>query len=151
MRNRRGFTLIELLIAVAIIMILSAIVIGEMNQQLMMAHETAVVSEIKTIHTTEAQYFAQFGRYAATLAALGPHGTRPIGPEAAGLIPQNLADGKKSGYLFELAPTEDGYQVTAVPQKFGSSGRRSFYSDQTLVIRHSWTKETAAANSSPIE
>lgn len=59
-----------------------------------------------------------------------------------GLIPQSL---------FELGPTEDGYQVNAVPQKFGSSGRRSFYSDQTLVIRHSWTKEAATANSPPIE
>jgi type IV pilus assembly protein PilA len=152
MRNRRtGFTLLELLIVVAIIAILGAIAVGPMSQQLMLAHETATVQEIKTIHSAEAQYFAQFGRYAANLAALGPHGTRPMGPEAAGLIPQNLADGKKSGYLFELGPTAEGYAITAVPQKFGNSGRRSFYSDQTLVIRNSWTAEAANVNSAPIE
>ena len=135
----------------AIIAILGAIAYGEMSQQLMMAHETAAVQEIKTIHTAEAQYFAQFGKYATSLASLGPAGNRTVGPEAAGLIPQNLASGKKSGYLLEVDATPDGYAVIAVPQKFGNSGRRSFYSDQTLVIRTSWTTEPANANSAAIE
>jgi type IV pilus assembly protein PilA len=152
MRNlRSGFSLIELIIVMAIILILGAIAIGEMNQQLMMAHETAAMQQIKTIHAAEAQYYSQFGKYAATLAALGPSGTHAMGPEAAGLVPENLATGKKSGYLFEAAVTPDGYALTAVPQKPGSSGRRSFYSDQTLVIRTSWTAEQANANSAAIE
>ena len=82
---------------------------------------------------------------------MGPAGNRTVGPEAAGLIPQNLASGKKSGYLLEVDATPDGYAVIAVPQKFGNSGRRSFYSDQTLVIRTSWTTEPANANSAAIE
>jgi type IV pilus assembly protein PilA len=152
MRNhRRGFTLIELIIVCAIIAILSAVGYGYMSQQMMLAHETAAIEEIRTIHTAEAQYFAQFGKYAPGLKALGPSGNRTSGPEAAGLIPPNLAGGKKSGYLVDLAETTDGYAVTAVPQKPGSSGRRSFYSDQTLVIRVGWTAEAANANSAPIE
>ncbi len=150
MRNRRGFTLIELIIVCAIIAILGGIAVAEMNQQLMMAHETAATQEIKTIHTAEAQYYAQFGKYASDLVALGPRGARPIGAEAAGLIPENLASGKKSGFVFEVGPTAEGYAVIAVPEKFGKSGRRSFYSDQTLVIRTSWTAEAANANSPPI-
>jgi type IV pilus assembly protein PilA len=149
--RRRGFTLIELLIVMAIILILAAIAMGEMGQQLMLAHETAAVAEIKTINAAEAQYFAQFAKYAVSLAALGPPATGRMGPEAAGLIPENLAGGKKSGYLVEVHGTEDGYAVTAVPQKFGSSGRRSFYSDQTLVIRNSWTMEAAGASSAAIQ
>jgi prepilin-type N-terminal cleavage/methylation domain-containing protein len=95
MRNRRrGFSLIEILIAVAIIMILSAIVIDEMNQQLMMAHETAVVSEIRTIHTTEAQYFAQFGRYAPNLAAL----------DQVTAIPQEFGSSGAANLLFGPDP-----------------------------------------------
>ena len=75
--RRRGFTLIELIIVCAIIAILGAIAYGEMSQQLMMAHETAAIQEIKTLHTAEAQYFAQFGRYATSLTSLGPG---PIAP-----------------------------------------------------------------------
>jgi len=150
-KNRCGFTLLELIIVMAIILILGAIAFGPMNQQLMMGHETAAMEQIKTIHTAEAQYFGQFGKYAPNLGVLGPSGTRAMGPEAAGLIPQNLAEGKKSGYLFEIVATPEGYVVTAVPQKFGSSGRRCFYSDQTLVIRTSWTTEPANASSPAIE
>lgn len=152
MRNHRsGFTLIELIIVMAIILILGAIGIVEMNQQIMLAHETAAVQEIRTVHTAEAQYYAQFGKYADNLAALGPHGKHAMGPEAAGIIPENLASGKKSGYLFEIASTAEGYAVTSTPEKFGKSGRRSFFSDQTLVVRTSWTTEAAGVNSAPIE
>jgi type IV pilus assembly protein PilA len=122
-----------------------------MNKQLMMAHETAAIEQVKTIHAAEAQYYAQFGKYAASMAALGPASTGKMGPEAAALIPQNLADGKKSGYLFEIGASPEGYGVTAIPQAFGNSGRRSFYSDQTLVIRTSWTAEAANVNSAAIE
>jgi prepilin-type N-terminal cleavage/methylation domain-containing protein len=147
---RRGFSLIELLVVMAIILILGTIVFGEANKQLMMAHETAAFEHIKTIHTAEAQYFGQFGKYAESLAALGPPAAGRMGPAAAGLIPESLSGGKKSGFLFEVRATEDGYAATATPEKFGSSGRRSFYSDQTLVIRESWTMEAANAGSPPV-
>jgi prepilin-type N-terminal cleavage/methylation domain-containing protein len=150
-RKRRGFSLIELVIVMAIILIISVLVAGPMNQQLMMAHETAAVGQIKTIQAAEAQYFSQFQRYPASLGALGPPATGTIGPEAAGLIPAKLALGKKSGFVFATAPTADGYALTAVPEKFGSTGRRSFYSDETLVIRNSWTAEAAGAGSTEIE
>jgi type IV pilus assembly protein PilA len=149
--NRRGFTLIELVIVMAIIMILGAILYGPMNQHIMMAHETAAIEQIRTIHVAETQYYAQFGKYAASLAVLGPPATGATGPEAAGLIPKKLADGRKSGYTYAAALTGDGYAVTAMPEKFGNTGRRSFYSDQTLVVRDSWTAETANVTSAALE
>lgn len=151
MRNLcRGFTLIELLIVIAIIAILGGIAVAGMNQQLMLAHETTAIQHIKTIHTAEAQYLAQFGKYADNLGSLGPQTKNAAGPDAAGLIPEDLAGGKKSGYLFEVSATSEGYAVTAAPEKPGKSGRRSFFSNQTLVVRESWTTVSASVNSAPI-
>jgi hypothetical protein len=40
--------------------------------------------------------------------------------------------------------------VIAVPDSFGNSGRRTFYSDQTLVIRNNWGQEPATPTSPEI-
>ena len=146
-RRRRGFSLIELLIVIAIILIIAAIAVPKMNQQLMAANETAAIQHIRTIHAEQLQYNSQFGKYGESLTALGPPASGAAGPAAADLIPKDLAEGKKSGYLYTLAITATGYAITAAPEKFGSSGRRSFYSDQTLVVRNSWTNEPASVNS----
>jgi type IV pilus assembly protein PilA len=150
-RRRRGFSLIELLIVIAIILIIAAIAVPKMNQQLMAANETAAIQHIRTIHAEQTQYYSQFGKYAETLAQLGPPASGAAGPAAADLIPKDLADGKKSGYLFTLQVTPTGYAITAVPEKFGSSGRRTFYSDQTLVVRNNWSQEPANAQSPEIK
>ena len=147
----RGFSLIELLIVIAIILIIAAIAVPKMNQQLMAANETAAIQHIRTIHAMETQYYSQFGKYAESLAALGPPASGAAGPAAADLIPKDLAEGKKSGFLYTLQVTQTGYAVTAIPEKFSSSGRRSFYSDQTLGVRNSWTAEPANANSPEIK
>jgi prepilin-type N-terminal cleavage/methylation domain-containing protein len=146
-RRRRGFSLIELLIVIAIILVIAGIAIPKANQLLMSANETAAVNEIGTLHKAELQYYSQFNRYATSLAELGPPASGAEGPAAANLIPQSLASGKKSGYLFTLTGTPTGYAINANPEKFGSSGRKTFYADQTLVIRSNNTAEPANANS----
>jgi type IV pilus assembly protein PilA len=149
-RSQRGFTLIELLIVIAIIMIIAMIVVPKMNNQLMSAHETAAVSQITSIHQAETQYYSQFGRYATTLAELGPPASGTAGPQSADLIPKVLADGTNSGYVFTLQATATGYAINANPQTFNSTGRRTFYSDETLVTRGNWTQEPATKNSPEI-
>ncbi len=150
-RSRRGFTLIELLIVIAIILVIAAIAVPQMNKQLMSAHEMAAIRQITTIHQAETQYYSQFGKYASSLAELGPPASGAPGPNAAELIPKNLAEGKNSGYIFNVAPTPTGYAVTAVPETYNGSGRRTFYSDQTLVIRNNWSQEPATATSPEIK
>lgn len=145
--NRRGFSLIELLIVVAIILILAAIAAPKLNQNRMHAQETATVREIQTIHTAQTQYYSQFGRYATTLLELGPPAGGQEGPSAANLMPGELAKGQKSGFKFTMAGGPSGYAISAVPEAFGNTGRRTFYSDQTLVIRQNWSAEPATPSS----
>ena len=149
--ERKGFTLMELLIVIAIILVIAAIAVPQMNKQLMSAHEMAAIRQITTIHQAQTQYYSQFGRYATSLAELGPPASGAPGPNAAEIIPKVLAEGKNSGYVFTLAGTPTGYGVSAVPEAFNSSGRRTFYSDQTLVVRNNWSQEPANANSPEIK
>lgn len=146
-RRERGFSLIELLIVVAIILILAAIAAPKLNQNRMHAQETAAVREIQTINTAQTQYYSQFGRYATNLAELGPPAGGQEGPSAANLIPGELAKGQKSGYKYTLTGGPAGYSVSAVPEVFGNTGRRTFYTDQTMVIRQNWSAEPATGAS----
>ena len=148
--RRRGFSLIELLIVIAIILVIVTIAVPQYNKQMMSAHETAAIQAIRTIHAVETQYYSQFGRYATSLTELGPPASGAAGPAAADLIAADFATGKKSGYIFTVAATPTGYAVTAVPEQFGGSGRRTFYSDQTMTIRNNWSQEVANVNSPPI-
>jgi prepilin-type N-terminal cleavage/methylation domain-containing protein len=150
-KRRRGFSLIELLIVIAIILVIAAIAVPQMNKQLMSAREMAAIRQITTIHQAETQYYSQFGRYATNLGELGPPASGAAGPAAADLIPKVLAEGKNSGYIFTVTATPTGYAVNANPETFGSSGRRTFYSDQTLVVRNNWTQEPASVTSPEIK
>ncbi|MDP9112558.1 MAG: prepilin-type N-terminal cleavage/methylation domain-containing protein [Acidobacteriota bacterium] len=149
--RRRGFSLIELLIVIAIILVIVTIAVPQYNKQMMSAHETAAIQAIQTIHAVETQYYSQFGRYAVSLAELGPPASGAAGPAAADLISKDLAEGKKSGYIFTVSATPTGYAVSAVPESFNSSGRRTFYSDQTLVVRNNWSQEPASVSSAELK
>jgi len=149
--SRRGFSLIELLIVIAIIMIIVGIAAPQYNKTMMNARETGAMGAIRTIHQMETQYYSQFGKYAQSLTELGPPASGAAGPAASGLISEDLAEGKKGGYLFTLQAVPLGYTLTAVPEAFGSTGRRSFYSDQTMVVRQSWTQEPATDKSPEVK
>jgi hypothetical protein len=102
------------------------------------APETAALKAIQTLNTAQVQYKSQFGRFATSLTELGP---------AAGLITPDLASGEKQGYRFTLKPIPTGYTVTAVPIASRSPRSRTFFSDQSLVIRENYGHEPATVNS----
>jgi prepilin-type N-terminal cleavage/methylation domain-containing protein len=150
-RRRRGFSLMELLIVVAILLIIGAIAVPKLNTARMQTQEMAAIRQINTIHTAQTQYMSQFGRFATTLQELGPPASGQPGPNGADLIPGELAQGIKTGYQFILQGTQTGYVVNANPVTYNSTGRRTFYSDQTLVVRENWGQEPASAASKEIK
>jgi prepilin-type N-terminal cleavage/methylation domain-containing protein len=147
--RQRGFSLIELLIVIAIILIILTVALPQMNKAKMHAQEMAAVAALGTINKVEIQYQSEFGNYATNLSQLGPptgSGTAE-GPAASGLIPAGLAAGSSNGYNFTLTQSAGGYGVTAVPKIYGSTGRRTFYTDQTGIVRENLGQEPATATS----
>ncbi|HEY2018177.1 MAG TPA: prepilin-type N-terminal cleavage/methylation domain-containing protein [Bryobacteraceae bacterium] len=146
-RRRQGFSLIELLIVIAIILIIITIAVPKYNKTQMFMRETAAIKAIQTIHQVEVQYQSQYGKFASSLAELGPPASGAPSPASADLIGNDLAGGVKQGYKFAVTAIPGGYQINANPEAYGSSGSRSFYSDQTMVIRENYGPEPATANS----
>jgi type IV pilus assembly protein PilA len=153
-RNRRrigGFSLIELLIVIAIILIILAMALPKLNKARMQAFEMGAIKAVTTIHTAQAQYYSQFGKYAASLAELGPPKSGAANASASDLISGDLAAGEKGGYKFDMQLTPTGYTVQANPTAFGNSGSRTFYSDQSLTIRQNFSAEPATIESPEIK
>ena len=148
----RGFSLIELLIVIAIILIIAAIAMPKLTRARMFAYEMAAIRTLHAINTAQTQYFSTYGRYATTLAELGP---APSGGNAtaaaADLVSQDLALGTKSGYNFTMVGSPQGYAVNANPQVFNTTGSRSFFTDQSTVIREHLGNEPASVTDSEIK
>jgi Tfp pilus assembly protein PilE len=105
------------------------------KEAVMHAQETAAMQAIRTIHTGEVQYFAQNNRYAASLQVLGKW------------IPGDLAAGEKGGYKFRAEESPTGYAIHAEPLKFNVNGSRTFFSDETMIVRQHLGPEPATAES----
>lgn len=146
-RRQAGFSLIELLIVIAIILIILAIALPRLGKARMFAQEMGAMKTITTIHTAQAQYFSQYGKFASTLAELGPPASGAAGPAAADLIPGGLATtAEGSGYKYILTITPTGYTINANPLTFGTTGSRTFFSDQSLTIHNHYGQEPASAS-----
>jgi type IV pilus assembly protein PilA len=150
LKRRRGFSLIELLIVIAIILIIITIAMPKLQRAQMAARDMAALQAIKTIHTVQVQYYSEFGKYASSLAELGPPASGNASAAAADLIDNSLANGEKQGYKFTLTGTPGGYVIIASPLAFNSSGSKNFYSDQTMVVRENDGPEVATAQSKEV-
>ena len=148
LNSSRGFSLIELLIVIAIILIIITIAVPKYQQTMRFTRETAAIAAIKTIHQMEVQYQSQYGRYATSLTELGPpSGSSAPTPASADLIPGDLALGLKQGYKFTLTGNQGGYVINANPVNYPTDGSRTFYSDQSMVVRENFGPEPATASS----
>src|SRR5262249_18275518 len=60
------------------------------------------------------------------------------------------SEGRLANYRFDIRVTANGFEITAVPLKYGVSGLRSFYADQTNLIRAADRKGLPATSSDPV-
>jgi hypothetical protein len=92
--------------------------------------EMAAVRRIQLINSMEAAFHAEHGRFGST--------------EELGL--QHPRNWYESGYLFTLQTRRKGYVIQARPRNYPTAGRRSYYSDETLVIHQAWKNGCATAS-----
>ena len=148
----RGFSLIELLIVITIILIIAAIAMPKLTSARMFAYEMAGIRTLHTVNTAQTQYFSTYGRYAVSLTELGPPtGGAATTASAADLITGDLALGTKSGYKFTMVGSPQGYTVNAEPAVYNTTGKRTFFTDQSTVIREHTGNEPATVNDPEIK
>lgn len=145
--HEAGFTLIELLIVMSVILILMTLAVPAMQKVNKKAHQTSAIASLRMLNQMEGEYNSNYPQrgYACSLTALG--GKADSGaptPEAAQLIPEDLAGGNKAGYTFTLSNCQkttvnnqdqyNTYQLTATPNSVGHSGDLGYCTDENGAI-----------------
>jgi len=132
-----------------IALLLAFLAIPTMGGMKKQANELAAKKSIQTIEQAEMLYSVTYPSHGFTCSLQALGGEPSAGPpsaNAAQMLPNDLASGIKSGYIFNLSNcarvslsgTErvTGYTITAVPQTPGKTGTRGFCSDMFGVIKY---------------
>jgi prepilin-type N-terminal cleavage/methylation domain-containing protein len=129
MRSRKGFTLVEIMIVVAIIVLLAAIAIPNLLRARLSANEATAIAAMRTLSTAMESYRAAQSPPAYPSALTSLNASNPP------YIDSVLAGGNKSGYTFTLSGGGNTYGVVGSPQTPNVIGVRSFFVDQSGVVR----------------
>jgi len=127
------------------VIIIAAIAVPNLLRSRIVANQASAVGSLRTINTSAVTYASTFNRgYPESLAFLGPPtGGKAADANAADLIDEALASGRKSGYVFTyrvVAKDPDGltcaYTINADPvQGCGTGNGNCYFTDETGMIR----------------
>jgi type IV pilus assembly protein PilA len=124
--------------------IMAAVAIPNLMASARVVNEGSSIATLRSIHSAEATYQATRGQ--------GEFGTLDQ-LVAEGLVKHELASGTRHGYRFNVTPISDGetrgFQAVATPLNYEKSGIRSFFVDDTGVIRAENTHGAEATDASP--
>ena len=119
------------------------------------AREARTIAALRDLAEAVKTYRKAFGMLPEGLAQLGPPPKAGASPEAAALVDEELAAGKKFGYAFRyrILPGEEGaestFELAAAPAEYPSSGRRSFFLDASGTLRGGDKQGAVATASDP--
>jgi type IV pilus assembly protein PilA len=157
------------------VLIIAAIAIPNLLRARMAANEASAGGTLRTLNVGAITYSAEYENgFPSSLEVLGGSPDGSLTCDHAGLVDDTLIrTHRKSGYIFTYSPklsddaassavsiaaqskgcTSAGvpaFEVTAEPAQPDTSGRKTFYTDQTGVIRYS-NDGTANAESPPLQ
>lgn len=160
--------------AIPFILIVAAIAIPNLLRARMAANEASAVGSLRLLNMSALDYNSTYQNgFPPSIETLaGPNGAA-TSCDHARLIDKVLASGQKSGYVFTYVPRSsvrgtkpvlsltaqqhgctspgsDEYWLTADPITRGTTGQRSFFTDETGVIRFD-ARGAASGNSPPLE
>lgn len=124
----------------------------EWNRASMEVNERDAIQTLKNLVKAIETYRRSYAKLPEGLAKLGPPRQTGAAVSAAGLVDAELAAGTKNGYSFRYvivgasaigAPAK--YELAAVPQVYGTTGRRSFLVDESGVL-HGADRQGAVAS-----
>lgn len=130
LQSKKGFTLVEIMIVVAIIGLLAAIAIPNLLRARVNSNESAAKGALRTLSTALESYRA------AQVPPTFPADLAAMSDADPPYIDDTLAAGAKQGYDFTYAQTDaNSYTVTAAPTTDGVTGEKTFFVDESGVIR----------------
>ncbi len=151
-KSQAGFSLLELLLVLLIMLILALLGLRYWRRPMILANETAAVSDLRTIHTGAIAYYVK-GRFfppdPICMAVMLPCGSQPPGcpcyPEGDPFIDPTLGDSTgpthpRGGYVRQwipgpaLAVGNSGFCYQAMPEVYTQTGSRSFGVDASGLI-----------------
>ena len=156
------------------IMIVAAIAIPNLLHARVTANEASAVGSLRSVNTAAIVYATRFENgFPSSLDVLVEGTAGDATCNHAALLDASFGSVRKNGYIFTYTPQypdgatapvispkaaakgctaggASGYTVTADPMQRGTTGRRSFYTDQSGVIRFSGNGESATAHSPPL-
>ena len=152
---KRGFTLVEIMIVVAIIALLAAIAIPNVLRGRTTANESAAIGNIRALISSLEMYRSVNNQYPTNGSTdfrdqmygtncTGAAPTPDFGPPSFCKtlnFANSATGGLTQGYLYTYTGVVGGatYTLQATPQVVNSTGTRSFFTDESGLIRHCTT------------
>ncbi|MFH1691619.1 MAG: prepilin-type N-terminal cleavage/methylation domain-containing protein [Candidatus Omnitrophota bacterium] len=126
--KKNAFTLVEIMIVVAIIVLLSGIAIPNLLRARLHANEASAIATLKAVRAAAEMYRIAHSPDYPKYFTYFFNDTPPY-------LDDSLQDMNKSGYSFRWRGLLARYDCIAIPQVENVTGQRSFYLDESGVIR----------------